>query len=69
MRSAFYLSVFPNFMFTPFFIWKGYVLSGEIALKITIIIIIMKLTHMHALMTVTIYAYIYIKLTCIYISL
>ena len=25
-------------MFTPFFYWRGYVLSGEIALKITIII-------------------------------
>ena len=33
MRSAFNLFVFPNSTFTPFFIWKGYVLSGEIALK------------------------------------
>ena len=36
MHSAFNLLVFPNSMFTPllwFFYWKGYVLSGEIALK------------------------------------
>ena len=33
MRSAFNLLVSPNFMFIPFFIWKGHVLSGEIALK------------------------------------
>ena len=36
MHSAFNLFVFPNSMFTPllfFFIWKGYELSGEIALK------------------------------------
>ena len=33
MHSAFNLLVFPNSMFTPFFIWKGYVLSGEIALE------------------------------------
>ena len=33
MRSAFNLLVFPNSMSTPFFIWKGHVLSGEIALK------------------------------------
>ena len=33
MRSAFDRLVFPNSMFTPFFIRKGYVLSGEIALK------------------------------------
>ena len=33
MRSAFNLLVFPNSMFTPIFIWKGYVLSGEIVLK------------------------------------
>ena len=33
MRSAFNLLVNPNSMFTPFFIWKGYVLSEEIALK------------------------------------
>ena len=32
MRSAFNLFVFPNSMFTPFFIRMGYVLSGEIAL-------------------------------------
>ena len=31
--SCFYLLVFPNSMFTQFFIRKGYVLSGEIALK------------------------------------
>ena len=36
MRSAFNLLVFPNSMFTPFFMRKGYVLSGVI-----IIIIIM----------------------------
>ena len=30
MRSAFNLLVFPNSMLTPFFIWKGYVLLGEI---------------------------------------
>ena len=44
MHSAFNLLVFPNSMFTPlllcFFYWKGYVLYGEIALKITISIII-----------------------------
>ena len=33
MRSAFNLFVFPISMFTPFFIWKGYVFSWEIALK------------------------------------
>ena len=39
MHSAFNLFVFPNSMFTLlllfvlFFIWKGYELSGEIALK------------------------------------
>ena len=38
MHSAFNLFVFPNSMFTPllllfFYIWKGYELSGEIALK------------------------------------
>ena len=36
MHSAFNLLVFPNSMFTPlllFFIWKGYELSREIALK------------------------------------
>ena len=33
MRCAFNLLVFPNSMFTPFFIWKGYMLSGEIALN------------------------------------
>ena len=34
MRSAFNLLVFPNSMFMQFFlIWKGYVLSGEIAIK------------------------------------
>ena len=33
MCSAFDMLVFPNSMFTPFFIWKGYVLSGEIAQK------------------------------------
>ena len=33
MRSAFDLLVFPNSMFTPFFMWKDNVLSGEIALK------------------------------------
>ena len=36
MHSAFNLLVFPNSMFTPllfFYYWKGYVLSGEIALK------------------------------------
>ena len=33
MRSDFNLLFFPNSMFTPFFILKGYVLSGEIALK------------------------------------
>ena len=36
MYSAFNLFVFPNYMFTPlllFSIWKGYELSGEIALK------------------------------------
>ena len=44
MHSAFNLFVFPNYMFTSllffFFIFfiKGYELSGEIALKITIII-------------------------------
>ena len=39
--SAIDLLVFPNSMFTPFlYILKGYVLSGEIAVKITIIIII-----------------------------
>ena len=32
MRSAFNLLVFPNSMFTQFFILNGYVLSGEIAL-------------------------------------
>ena len=32
MRSAFNLLFFPNSMFTPFFFWKGYVLSGELAL-------------------------------------
>ena len=32
MRSSFNLLVFPNSMFTPFCIWKGYELSGEIAL-------------------------------------
>ena len=31
MRSA--LLVFPNSMFTPFFISKGLVISGEIALR------------------------------------
>ena len=36
MHSAFNLLVFPNSMFTSlllFLKWKGYVLSGEIALK------------------------------------
>ena len=33
MRRTFNLLVFPNSMFTPFFAWKGYVLSGDIALK------------------------------------
>ena len=33
LRSALDLLVFPNYMFTLFFIWKGYVLSGEIALQ------------------------------------
>ena len=33
MRCAFNLLVFPTSMFTQFFISKGYVLSGEIALK------------------------------------
>ena len=37
MHSAFNLLVFPNSMFHRccccFFYWKGYVLSGEIALK------------------------------------
>ena len=35
MHIAFNLLVIPNSMFTPllFFNWKGYVLSGEIALK------------------------------------
>ena len=33
MHSAFNLLVFPNSMFTLFFKLKGYVLSGEIALK------------------------------------
>ena len=33
MRSAFNQLVLPNSMFAPFFIWKGYVLSGEIAHK------------------------------------
>ena len=41
MHSAFNLFVFPNSMFTPlllfcflkYFLWKGYELSGEIALK------------------------------------
>ena len=33
MRSAFNLLVFPNSKFTQFFIWRDYVLSGEIALK------------------------------------
>ena len=33
MRSAFNLFVFAKSMFTLFFIWKGYVLSGEIALN------------------------------------
>ena len=43
MHSAFNLFVFPNSMFTPLllfcfvflniFLWKGYELSGEIALK------------------------------------
>ena len=33
MRSAFNHLVFPNSMFTPFSMWKGYVLSGEIAPK------------------------------------
>ena len=51
MHSAFTLFVFPNSMFTSlllfffilfFYIWKGYELSGEIALKITIIIIIIE---------------------------
>ena len=32
MRSAFILLVFPNSMFTPILVRKGYVLSGEIAL-------------------------------------
>ena len=33
MRSALnLLFLLPNSMFTPFFMWKGYVLSGEIAL-------------------------------------
>ena len=42
MHSAFNLLVFPNSMSTPllFFLSKGYVLSGEIALKNNIIIII-----------------------------
>ena len=33
MRSVFNLLVFPNSMFTSFFVWKGYVLSWEIALN------------------------------------
>ena len=33
MCSSFNLLVFPNSMSTQFFIWKGYVLSGEIALE------------------------------------
>ena len=33
MNSAFNLFVFANSMFTQFFIWKGYVLSGEISPK------------------------------------
>ena len=33
MRSALNLLVLPNSMSTPFVIWKGYVLSGEIAPK------------------------------------
>ena len=33
MRSAFNLLVLPNSMSTPFYVWKGYVLSAEIALK------------------------------------
>ena len=33
MRSAFNLLVLPNSMSTPYYIWKGYVLSAEIALK------------------------------------
>ena len=34
MHIAFNQLVFPNLMFTPiFYAWKGYVLSGEIALK------------------------------------
>ena len=33
MHSAFYLLVLHNSMFAPFFMWKGYVLSGETALK------------------------------------
>ena len=32
MRSALDLLVFPNSMFTSFYVCKGYVLSGEIAL-------------------------------------
>ena len=40
MCSACNLLAFPNSMFTPFSMQKGYVLSGEIALKIAIIIII-----------------------------
>ena len=35
MHTAFNLLLFPESMFSPllFFVWKGYVLSGEIALK------------------------------------
>ena len=33
MRSTFNLLGFPNSMFKPFFLWRGYVLSGEISLK------------------------------------
>ena len=33
MRSAFNLFVFHNSMFTQFLMCKGYVLSGEVALK------------------------------------
>ena len=33
MHYAFNLEAFHNSMFTPFFIFKGYVRSGEIALK------------------------------------
>ena len=44
MHSAFNLLVILNSMFTPlllfYYYWKGYVLSGEIALNLTIIIII-----------------------------